>query len=285
MVAVAAELVGGRDGGPNERTLRYRVTGAFGDTDDAQAIEAVKDTAPMTHDGLARQDDDIEIESQGSGLWYVEVPYERQTIEWKLEEGGGGEGNELRGPEFSWDTTGGTHHLEQSPKTERAYNSVNIDFEGAIGVNNGEVAGVDVVIPALQFTERHFLADGMVTFDYVSLIRDLTGTVNDAQFRGFEAGEVLFLGARGSRNDPGEWSVEFTFAVSKNKRHIVIGEMEVALKKGWQYLWIHYQNEVDTTNTATVRPKPVAVYVETVYEETDFATLGISSPVLGVQAQ
>jgi len=276
MSIVVAELIASREGSPSKQTLQYKVAGVTGPHDDAQVFEAVLETAPMTHNGLARQDEDIKIEPQGNGLWFAEVSYKQVTLQWPSQDGT----DEFKGPEYAFDTTGGTHHIEHSQKTERAYGSENLDFGGHIGVNNGEVAGVDVVIPNLEFTERHYLVDGRVTHDYVKLLRDTTGTVNKAAFRGFEAGEVLFLGARGDRTDPGYWSVEFMFAVSKNKRGIVIGDCEVGLKKGWQHLWIHYREEKDDTGKFII-PKPVAVYVETVYDETDFTTLGIAQPVLG----
>jgi len=280
MPAIAVERRESREGSYTEQTLLYRITGAYGDDDDKQVFDAVADAAPMKHRGLKRVDEEIEIEPQGNGLWFAEVPYKAQEVEWKPGEGEGGS-DEYRGPELSWDTTGGTHHIEHSDNTTRAYGSENLDFDGAIGVNNGQVAGVDVIVPKLEFTETHYLVNGRVTFDYVNTLHSLTGTVNKAGFRGFEAGEVLFMGARGTHPEPHYWAVEFQFAVSKTKRGITIGDCEVGVKKGWQYLWVHYRETKDTDGKATVRPKPVAVFVEDVYEEADFTQLGISQPTLG----
>ena len=288
MAIVIAELIASRTGNPSKQTLQYKVAGVTGSDDDARVFEAVMDTSPMSHNGLARQDEEIKIEPQGNGLWFAEVPYKRKTVEWETDQSSGG--NEVKGPEFSWDTTGGTHHLDYSRQTRSSQVeyvgspfSTAPDFENLIGVNDGEVAGTDVVVPQLEFSERHFLADGLITFDYVTTLRDLTGTVNKAAFRGFAAGEVLFLGARGSRNEPGQWSVEFFFAASKNLENFEIGGIRVSIKEGWDYLWVLNREELDETAKYIIK-KPVAAYVEVVYEKTDFSRLGISVPVLGASA-
>ena len=45
-------------------------------------------------------------------------------------------------------------------------------------------------------------------------------------------------------------------------------------KKGWEYLWVRYEDAEDAAANALVK-KPTAAYVEKVYEEGDFAGLGI----------
>ena len=47
-------------------------------------------------------------------------------------------------------------------------------------------------------------------------------------------------------------------------------------KKGWEYMWVRYADAEDAAAKAIVK-KPVAVYVEKVYEEGDFSTLGIGT--------
>jgi hypothetical protein len=50
----------------------------------------------------------------------------------------------------------------------------------------------------------------------------------------------------------------------------------VASKKGWEYLWVRYADEEDAGSSTLVK-KPVAAYVERVYEEGNFAALGIGT--------
>ena len=63
---------------------------------------------------------------------------------------------------------------------------------------------------------------------------------------------------------------------SPNRTNIVIGEITVASKKGWEYLWVRYADAEDAAAKAIVKV-PVAAYVEKVYEEGDFAALGIGT--------
>jgi len=69
----------------------------------------------------------------------------------------------------------------------------------AIGVTDTGVEGVEIVVPVYNFSETHYLPDGQVTQGYKLTLFGLTGKVNNGSFRGFAAGEVLFLGASGSK--------------------------------------------------------------------------------------
>ena len=66
--------------------------------------------------------------------------------------------------------------------------------------NAGEnVEGVDIAIPVYNFSETHYKSAASVSTSYRLALFRVTGTVNSSSFRGFAAGEVLFLGASGSR--------------------------------------------------------------------------------------
>ena len=45
-------------------------------------------------------------------------------------------------------------------------------------------------------------------------------------------------------------------------------------KKGWEYVWVRY---ADAEDQDVLVKQPIAVYVERVYEEGDFAALGIGT--------
>ena len=111
----------------------------------------------------------------------------------------------------------------------------------------------------------------------------LTGTVNDADFRGFQSGEVLFLGASGSQQwdedkGDGPWSLSYKFVANANQGAgktfpaITIGSIEGIEKDGHDYLWVKYE---DSLSQNSVLKLPKAVYVNRVYRRDDFAQLGI----------
>jgi hypothetical protein len=96
-------------------------------------------------------------------------------------------------------------------------------------------------------------------------------------FKGFQPGEVLFLGASGARRgtDPDDdWEITFRFAppASPNATGISVGDISGISKKGWEYLWVRYADQEDTGSHAIVK-RPVAAYVERVYESGSFAAL------------
>ena len=179
---------------------------------------------------------------------------------------------------FAFDTGGGTMHRNQSIKTVSKVPNDAPDFNGAIEVDNeGNVNGVDVTMPVLNFTETHTMNGSRVTTSYKKTVAALTGTVNSSGFRGFSAGEVMFLGASGtkrSKKPNAPWEITFRFAVSPNQSSLQVGKLKVPNKRGWDYLWVRYADKV-ADNRKNVIKEPVAAYVEQVYPTGDFGNLGL----------
>ena len=108
------------------------------------------------------------------------------------------------------------------------------------------------------------------------LLFQLTGRVNSAPYKGFQAGECLFLGASGSKRGEEDWEISFRFAASPNKTGLSVGDIGGIDKKGWEYLWVRYADAEDPAAKSIVK-RPAAVYVEQVYEYGDFSGLGIGT--------
>jgi len=116
-----------------------------------------------------------------------------------------------------------------------------------------------------------------VTQAYKGTLFRLTGKVNSGSWKGFNEGEVLFLGASGSRrgtNADSDWEITFRFAASPNVTGLSVGSINGIAKKGWEYLWVRYADQEDTSANTIVK-RPVAAYVERVYDEGNFGGLGI----------
>jgi len=180
---------------------------------------------------------------------------------------------------YQFDTGGGTQHITQSLATVGRYappGKTAPDFQGAIGVTHDNVEGVDITVPVYNFSELHYIASSLVTGAYKATLFYLTGRVNNAPFRGFAAGEVLFLGASGSKRGQEDWEISFKFAASPNMTGLTIGDITGIAKKGWEYLWVRYADAEDAAAKALVK-RPAAVYVEKVYLDGDFSLLGIGT--------
>jgi hypothetical protein len=222
----------------------------------------------------------------GDDAWQVQINYSKD----------GADNDDQQDPlkrSRSFETSGGTQHITQAAGgsvtalggttitqgSERRYPPEAPSQDNAIGVDGSNVAGVDIVVPQLTWTETYDVPSTYVTNDYIKGVAALTGTVNTAAFRSFAAGEVLFLGASGSHEwdddkGYGPWSLSFKFVASPNVTAKTIGTITGIEKKGHEYLWIRYEDSV-TDNTLLKKPK--FVYVNKVYLDGDFSKLGIGT--------
>jgi len=139
-------------------------------------------------------------------------------------------------------------------------------------VTTDSVEGTDITVPVYAFTETHYIPDALVTAAYKATLFSLTGRTNKSTFKGFQPGEVLFLGATGTKRGTDDWEITFRFAASPNVTGITIGDIQNIAKGGWSYLWVRYS---DAESEQVLVKQPIAVYVEQVYEEGEFSGLGI----------
>jgi len=240
-----------------------------GTDNDIAARDAAQATSPATYDALPRQS--IQIEPIGPQLWDVAVRYSQNSSS------GTSTPSESS---FNFETGGGTQHITQSKDTVQsraASGTTAPDFGGAIGVTADGVEGVDITVPVYQFSETHYRTDAQVTVAYKGAIFTCTGKTNAGVFKGFAVGEVLFLGATGSKRGDGaddDWEITFRFAASPNQTGLSVGSINGISKKGWEYLWVRYADAEDTGSGAIIK-KPIAAYVERVYDNANFGALGI----------
>lgn len=242
-----------------------------GTSDDITAKNLISSSTPTSYNGLVRQSINLEPEwvdtTASDGRWLATVRYGvRQPAE-------------VGESSFSFDTGGGTQHITQSISTVNRYaapGKTAPDFGGAIGVTHDNVEGVDITVPVYAFSETHYLADSFVTPTYRGTLFSLTGKVNNGGFKGCAAGECLFLGASGSKRGTDDWEITYRFAASPNRTGITVGGIGGISKKGWEYMWVRYADSEDAAAKAIVK-KPVAVYIERVYEEGNFGSLGIGT--------
>lgn len=252
--------------------LHYAVMGT---EDDAAVRAVVEATIPAMYAGLVFQN--YRIDHKGGGIWDVSVRYGRDDTQADEADPSSqpAQPNDPLGPSYTFETSGGTQHITQSIQTVAKHAKPGMippDFKGAIGVNNDSVEGTDITVPVFRFSETYSIPAALVTHEYKLTIFELTGKVNDAAFKGFEAGEVLFLGASGSRRGAEKWEITFSFAASRNAVGLQVGAIQNINKEGWEYLWVRYG---DVEDQKVLVKQPESVYIERVYESGNFADLGI----------
>lgn len=274
-------------------TLRFVATGT---TDEAELYVYVEEATAGYWNGFVRAD--IRLSPMGGPNWRVEVVYGPTGA------GGGdqpvGESSgiggtptttptapgeeEALGGGYSFDTAGGTTHITQALAdiaSAFAPGEEVQDYQRAIGVTEDGVAGVDIFTPNLEWSRT--VNRPTMTTAYLKRLRDYTGSINNGDFYGFHAGEVLFLGASGTFTQGQGWSITYKFAVSKNITTLEITD-DVILdanplnngyaKLGWQYVWVRYRATLQGNEVA---PRPVSAHVVDVYDSNTFDNLGIGA--------
>jgi hypothetical protein len=280
--------------GRKDASTRTRVFNVIGTSNEnvlhASANQAISSLYPFWQypgQPLVRlRAESYSVEYQGDDCWKVTIAYEKigaddasQTAPLKRAR--------------SFETTGGTRHvtnaldMNNGDVGERRYGPGGLNdaasFKGAINVDDNGVNGVDIVVPALSWTESYDVPSNYVTNAYIKNISSLTGSVNETAFRSFQPGEVLFVGASGThewdeQRGYGPWSLSFKFVASPNVGQTLpkakIGDIANVEAYGHEVVWVRYATDADATKNQLVR-LPVAVYCNRVYPDGDFSKLGI----------
>ncbi len=263
MAKIMELLQGSRDvtlGLNPKATLRYLIRD---EPDEGAALSLLYSTSPGMFLEIPRLTWDITAITDD--MWYGEVQY---GYSYKQQTGA---------RMYQFDTGGGRQHITQSISTVSRYGRAGKtppNFYGAIGVSQNSVNGVDIVVPVFNFSEVNYETAGQVTDAYKQTLRSLTGRVNNAAWSGYEAGEVLFLGASGSMRAGGDWEMTYKFASSPNMTNITVGDITGIAKKGWEYLWVQYVDDEDTTAQSIIK-RPHSVHIEQVYPYGDFSLLHV----------
>ncbi len=273
----------------SERTLLYGVTGTY---DEAEVVALIQGEVPAFYDGLIIQH--YTKKTDGAGNWDIEAKYGTK---------------DPQAPSFSFDTTGGTVKKTQSIKTMRRYvpaGEDKVDFKGCVNVDQkGHPQGTEITIPHFAFQITRYI-HGPIDGVYARALYTLAGKVNSSHvafsIRGmlyeFRAGELQFKGSRGSwrGNEDAEIVMHFEGSLNEGQDFfdesqgqspgdglpivedpdstagIDIGDVTGVAKKGWEYLWVKYEDGEDA-GVDLIVPKVRQVNIEAMLKEADLNIL------------
>jgi hypothetical protein len=262
------EAVDSRSIDTQRAELIYHITDSM---DESEVFTALVVTAPTEFFGFSREK--LSIEPGDWNVWKGTVNYVHPDLK-KPEPAATGDSQE------SFDTSGGSFHITQSLETKSSTPRspyVAPDFKGAIQVDSdGKVQGTDVIIPALKEQVTVYQPAAVVTSGYKKTVARLTGKFNSSSFKGYAAGELLFMGAQGSRRGNGDWEVRYDFEAKENVTSLDLGDITIPSAYGHDFVWLYYRDEEESASKFLI-PRPVAAYVERVYEPGDFSLLLIGS--------
>lgn len=252
------------DTSSSSKTLVYKAVGEQSETIvEAYAYSGTPTTVTVAGGTLYRKS--VSVDPDGWAQYIVTVTYG------KLDSSSVAVGSST----FSFDTSGATINIKAAKAHVQSYDSLGTvstgHHKGAINVKpDGDVEGVEIIIPALKLTYTFNHPSGVVTESFARLIASVTGMTNNATFRGFAAGELLFAGASGSDGSEAEASVSYSFVASSNVTGLSIGAITGIAKAGHDYAWVEFEDDVDTGEA--IRP-PKRVHVERVYDSFAFASV------------
>lgn len=263
----------------NRTVLRYIIQGV---SSQSQAWSMLTSIAPSTCNGQPRKDSEISLDpdfinsSAGVGVWKAEVPYEPAEDDT----------DEITLNQWTWsyNSVSGSQHVIQSRQTVSSYapsGETAPNFKGLIGVTDSGAEGVDIGTRAMGMTGKYYLAESAMTGTYIVSLFQLLKRTNNATWTAsvngvgvqFDAGEVLFEGFSVTQRDDGIWEVTAEISCSPNVTGQVVGDITGIARKGWEYLWVYYQPYEETTGAKALVQRPVAAYVEKLYEDGDFGNL------------
>ena len=244
----------------------------FGVSSEEDALSAVHDKAPAESKGLPL--DSIEIDTRETNdTFRVNAIYREEDT--TVDDSSGNDDDDET-PTESFDCGGGTKHLLYSFGQKKVYGDK--DAGGAIGWNGKsgddcEIAGVDVPTAQLRETYTKPMRVSKLTTAFKRKVAALVGKVNSGSFKGWNAGEVMFLGM--SYSTPAKKAkkvtVTFNFAIQPNESGVRIAGKSVT-KKGFEYVWA-----ISKTVASSGSPKleVEGIYVDQVCEYASFSGLGL----------
>jgi len=186
-------------------------------------------------------------------------------------------------PTFTMDIGTTTAHITQSLETVHKYavsGRTPADRRQVIGGKaDGSVDGVDKLIAQASWTESHYLAKSKVNRAYFQTLYNLVARMNAAPFRGFERGEVLYIGGTlTKRRSASDWECQFKFLPLPNVTGLSVGGITGIEKLGHDYLWVYYEGEKEETGTPVMVPLPKEVLVERLYTFGNYNAMKLPDP-------
>lgn len=177
----------------------------------------------------------------------------------------------------SFDCGGGTRHVTYSMNQKRVIG--NKDAGGYIGWDGKTDAINGVDVPTAQFRETYTVNKKIRDIEdtrYKRLVGSLVGTVNDAPFKGWQKGEVMFLGMSYSTPEKNKKKVTVTynFMIQPNELQAKIGDLNIGNVEGFEYVWAMHNKVIDPV-TKKLKVEVEAAYVEQVCVYKNFKQLGL----------
>jgi hypothetical protein len=182
--------------------------------------------------------------------------------------------------QWEYDAAPESIHVTASKQCIQVYSTGPVPDAGtknAIGDNGHDIEGCEIQSSSTTWSEQHQLWATAVPFGYGDKLSSLLPFTNQASFRGYAAGRVLFLGGnlKRSSKDP-EWiDASYKFKLAKQLT-VSIGPISGIVVPPHHVVDCKFQQDVDAT-AHELYQKLLWVKIHRVYDPGDLSQLGIGS--------
>lgn len=247
------------------------------DASELEALNAVREVAPGTVGVASVQSFEID-EMFDLAHYKVSVEYGNESSS----SSGSSDTGEEEEPTVSFNCGGGTRHVTTAIKQTmaRKSNAPSVDIGNGINWNgqygdSSEFAGVDVPSADLQETYTKVMKISSLTTAFRRKVAGLVGCVNANTFKGWEPGEVMFLGCSFSGVDRARESVtvSFNFSIKLNEKNVKLEDIPLGNVAGWDYVWT--LKPKTTWSNKSLKTELQYAFVAQVAPRKDFSALGV----------
>lgn len=248
----------------------YQVIGANNET---EASLALYNYVPRAYAGMYLSGVRV-IEYVNNTFYRVAAIYSNQSP------GFSGSGNGMNyddQPEIHMTIGQTTTHLDYAYQRVWLSDGAPAELQTNLGINmdtSYKPAGVDTTLGTQGMQVVIWKPVSYLTAAFSKRLKSMAGTVNNAKFLGFEAGELKFDGAdysyRPGQNEPVR--IAYQFSIEANTDNFQM-DTYFAPKRGWDYAHYFWGN---FNVGGQLQQAPIAAIIDRVYPYTDFRKLGIT---------
>ena len=243
----------------------------FGAATEVEAVNAAYTNAPSEYEGIPKTSAEV-TERLTEDAWKVNIAYGNSGSATVATEGG-----EVS---VSFDCGGGTRHITNAISQKCLWRKEGVPFRDAknlIGWNgktgvDAVVSGVDVPFaqPRESYTKTMKIP---LPTKQKRVMASYVGWVNREKWKGWEKGEVMFLGCTYSGIENKKAQVTFNFAIQVNENNVKIDDEVPPIKKeGHVFIWTQQRTVI---KNGEPKIEVIAVYASQIAGYVNFSVFGL----------
>lgn len=218
----------------------------------------------------------FELKEAGWGVWKATVQWAALSVQYALKIGGSQQ--QIRADKSVVHAYAGSIAVPDA--LTAGTNGAAVGFDGRT------IHGASIYVPTRSWTESVEIPISDYTFDYEDQVGFISQSpVNEAEFRGWHAGDVIFHGMQSqlSTQNPDFVTAVFEFEMSPGNRSgtgqlplLSVGGITGIEKDGWDYLDVKWNPALDSTSPTTIMKAEYAL-VHRLLDRSDFTPLNIGT--------